>query len=269
MHFSTGLIARRAAFTGRTSRWSVMCMLFVLLVYASPALAQLEFESEPINYETAPTHDPVQVLIEKMERGESKLPYEDDHGYLKAVLQHLDVPVSSQMLVFSKTSFQLRRITPQRPRAVYFSDDVYVGWVQGGDVVEVSAVDPHLGAVFYTISQERLERPQVTRDRGQCIVCHASSRTLGVPGHLVRSVYASRSGQPFFGSGTFTNRSPQSLQRTVGRLVRDRNAWKPKAYGQCLGHGSRPSRKARRGARRQRDRFERPLEHGTLFESAQ
>lgn len=182
----------------------------VLLLSLSSADAQLEFESAPINYNTTPTHDPFQVLRSRIERGDVTLTYDDEHGYLRAVLEHLDVPISSQMLVFSKTSFQLRRITSQRPRAVYFNDDVYVGWVQDGDVVEISAVDPQQGAIFYTLSQEKSERPQIKRDRGQCIVCHASSRTSGVPGHLVRSVYPSRSGQPFFGSGTFTtdHRSP-------------------------------------------------------------
>ena len=126
------------------------------------------------------------------------------------MLELLDVPVSSQMLVFSKTSFQLRRITPRRPRAVYFNDDVYVGWVQGGDVVEISSADPQQGAIFYTLKQEPSESPKFVRDRGQCISCHASSRTMGVPGHLVRSVYSDRGGQPLFGAGTFTtdHRSP-------------------------------------------------------------
>jgi hypothetical protein len=108
------------------------------------------------------------------------------------------------MLVFSKTSFQLRKISPQRPRAIYFNDNVYVGWVQNGDVVEISAVDPQLGGVYYTLSQEPAETPRFVRDRGQCLTCHASSRTQGVPGHLVRSVFSDRSGQPMLGSGTFT-----------------------------------------------------------------
>ncbi len=174
------------------------------------AFAQLEFESAPINYQSKPTNDPVKLLQDKLESGETKLKHDDEHGYLKAVLDYLNVPTTSQMLVFSKTSFQLRRISARRPRAVYFNDDVYVGWVQGGDVLEFSSVDPDQGAIFYTMSQEKFERPKITRDRGQCIVCHASSRTEGVPGHLVRSVYPGKSGQPFFGSGTFTtdHRSP-------------------------------------------------------------
>ena len=179
-------------------------------LFQATAFAQLEFESAPINYQSKPTSDSIKILQDKLQSGEIKLKHDDDHGYLKDVLDYLKVPASSQMLVFSKTSFQLRRISAKRPRAVYFNDDVYVGWVQGGDVLEFSSVDPEQGAIFYTLSQEKSARPTITRDRGQCIVCHASSRTEGVPGHLVRSVYPSRSGQPFFGSGTFTtdHRSP-------------------------------------------------------------
>ncbi|MCP4190036.1 MAG: hypothetical protein GY768_05345 [Planctomycetaceae bacterium] len=185
-------------------------MFCVSLFNPQTVWAQLDFESEPINYNTSPVSDPIETLRQKVEAGDATLKHDSRSGYLESVLEHLDIPVSSQMLVFSKTSFQLRRITSQRPRAVYFSDDVYVGWVQGGDVVEIASADPELGAIFYTLSQKQMERPKIMRDRGQCIVCHASSRTSGVPGHLVRSVYASKSGQPYFGSGTFTtdHRSP-------------------------------------------------------------
>ncbi len=172
--------------------------------------AQMEFEGEPIRYYERPLNDPIAKLQAKVDAGEVKLAYDADRGYLPAVLDALKVPSSSQMLVFSKTSFQLQRISPQRPRAVYFSDDMYVGWVQSGDVVEISAVDPEQGAVFYTLDQEESEHPRFVRDKGQCLACHASARTQGVPGHLVRSVFASPSGQPHFGSGTFTtdHRSP-------------------------------------------------------------
>ena len=200
-------------FSGQTI-WSATRFLLrvgcVALLFANTAAGQLDFESEPINYASTTPTDRVHALATKVERGDAQLDYDDKSGYLLAVLKELEIPISSQMLVFSKTSFQLRRITAQRPRAVYFNDDVYVGWVQNGDVVEISAADPQLGAVFYTLRQEQAERPKIVRDRGQCIVCHASSRTSGVPGHLVRSVYADKSGQPFFGSGTFTtdHRSP-------------------------------------------------------------
>lgn len=178
--------------------------------------AQLSFESEPINYETAPVSNRVAALQQALDEGAVTLERDDEQGYLRSVLQQLQVPVNSQMLVFSKTSFQQRRITSRRPRALYFSDDVYIGWVQRGDVIEVSAVDSHLGGVFYTLSQEESESPQFVRDRGQCLTCHASSRTAGVPGHLVRSVYADRSGQPFFGSGTFTTDQSSPFEERWG-----------------------------------------------------
>lgn len=191
-------------------RYSGCVCVVVVLCVVRGAQGQLEFESPPIDYNQAPVTDRVALLQEQIANGRATLEYDEKHGYLRSVLEHLDVSVSSQMLVFSKTSFQQRKISPRRPRAIYFNDDVYVGWVQGGDAVEVSSADPKQGAVFYTLSQEKSETPRFVRDRGQCLDCHASSRTAGVPGHLVRSVYVGRSGQPFFGSGTFTtdHRSP-------------------------------------------------------------
>ncbi|MCP4174450.1 MAG: hypothetical protein GY758_27180, partial [Fuerstiella sp.] len=109
-----------------------------------------------------------------------------------------------QMLVFSKTSLQLRRITPRTPRAIYFADDIYVGYCQSGDVLEISAVDPQLGSVFYTLNQEQTETPRFDRRNDNCIVCHASSRTRGVPGHVVRSLYVDAGGQPMFSAGSRT-----------------------------------------------------------------
>ena len=192
---------------GRGATQLFGCWVLVVLwamFTASTASAQLDFESEPINYNTAPTSDRVEQLKSLLETSDISLDYDDKYGYLQAILEALDVPVSSQMLVFSKTSFQLRKISPSSPRAIYFNDDVYVGWVPGADVLELSVADPQQGAVFYTVSQQKTEAPKIVRDRGQCIACHASSRTMGVPGHLVRSVYASQTGLPFFGAGTFT-----------------------------------------------------------------
>lgn len=188
---------------------NVVCRAIAVLLIWSVALsrgavAQLEFEGAPINYETASVRDPVSLLQRQLERKEESLSWDDRHGWLKSVLEKLSIPQSSQLLVFSKTSLQLRRIMPSRPRALYFSDDTYVGWVQRGDVVEVSTVDPELGAIFYTLRQEKTDSPRFVRDRGQCLICHASSRTKNVPGHLVRSVYPGRDGQPHFGLGTIT-----------------------------------------------------------------
>ncbi|MFG0262879.1 MAG: hypothetical protein ACF788_10860 [Novipirellula sp. JB048] len=175
------------------------------LVWCAIAHGQdASFESAPIHYLSTPVHDPVAKLAAQVEAGEIHLDYDREHGYLKSVLEALDVPVSSQTLVFSKTSLQLRRITPRRPRALYFNDNVYVGWCQRGDVIEFAATDAKQGAMFYSLSQTPEEKPTFVRDRGQCLTCHASSRTQNIPGYLVRSVFADSAGQPILGSGTFT-----------------------------------------------------------------
>ncbi|MCA8993627.1 MAG: hypothetical protein KDA88_16685 [Planctomycetaceae bacterium] len=187
-----------------------------LTIITNSAVAQLEFEDAPISYHEAAANDDIARLQQKIDSGEVKLEFDDDHGYLPAVLKALDISPTSQVLVFSKTSLQLRRIRPETPRAVYFNDDNYVGWVQRGDVMEVSTVDPQLGAVFYTLAQEKVETPQFIRDKGQCLTCHASSRTKGVPGHLMRSVFSAPDGQPQIGSGTYNSDHSSPFEKRWG-----------------------------------------------------
>src|SRR5205085_4223634 len=107
---------------------TVLCA--ILLASGLPLRADDSiYERDPINYATAPAKDPVAKFSQKIASGQLKLAYEAEHGYLPALLKALDVPVSSQSLVFSKTSFQRDLINPQRPRALYFNDDVYIGYV--------------------------------------------------------------------------------------------------------------------------------------------
>ena len=180
-------------------------LIFLVSTAATSAQAQMgSFGGPPINYMTAEVNDPVAELSAKLESGELKLEYDEKLGYLKSVLRALDVPVTSQTLVFSKTSLQLSRISPRRPRAVYFNDDVYVGFCQQGDVLEFASTDAQQGAIFYTLKQTSEEPPKIVRDRGVCLSCHSSSRTQDVPGYLVRSVFADFSGRPVYGNGTFT-----------------------------------------------------------------
>jgi len=96
------------------------------------------FSYEPINYRTHEVTDPIAQLQKGIDHGAIKLDYEPQHGYLRSVLDKLDIPLSSQTLVFSKTSFQYKKITPQMPRALYFNDDVYIGQVHDGKVIEDS-----------------------------------------------------------------------------------------------------------------------------------
>ena len=202
------------------ARVFVLASVIFAVGRSDPAVAQPSFEGEPINYYTDETDDPVTRLQQQIDDGQVRLDYDAKHGYLPSVLQALGIPPESQMLVFSKTSLQRERISPSRPRAVYFSDDAYVGWVQYGGVMEVSAVDPRQGAIFYTLAQRMAERPRFVRDRGDCIACHASSRTWDVPGHQVRSVFTAPDGQPHFGAGTFrSNHSSPFSERWGGWYV--------------------------------------------------
>lgn len=161
-----------------------------------------DFDKAPISYRESQPTNPISRLQDRLDRGEITFEHDDDFGYLKSVLNALDVPVESQTLVFSKTSLQLRRITPRTPRAIYFNDDVYIGFCQRGDVLEVSTADPKLGTVFYTLDQEKMETPLFRRNNDNCLVCHSSSRTGGVPGHVIRSLYADAGGQPIFSAGS-------------------------------------------------------------------
>ena len=183
-------------------------VVFACLLSCSFAMAQMEFEAAPISYDTAPVNNRVTKLQAKIDAGEVEVQALRNHGYLNAILQLLDVPQSSQVLVFSKTSLQLRRISPDRPRAVYFNDDTYVGYCQQGEVLEIATQDPQQGTIFYTLEQAKpgddSAKPMFLRDKGQCLTCHASSRTQGVPGLLVRSVYSDGGGHPLLGSGTFS-----------------------------------------------------------------
>jgi hypothetical protein len=147
--------------------------------------------------------DPLAELDSRVAAGDVRLAFEPNgRGWLDSVLKALDIPISSQSLVFSKTSAQFRLIHPGNPRAIYFNDDVYVGWVRGGPILELSAADPNAAGVFYTLEQDGDKAPRLTRDRGQCLQCHESERTQGVPGHLVRSVFPGPDGQPVFAAGT-------------------------------------------------------------------
>ncbi len=143
------------------------------------------FDEDTIAYSKTKSAGPVAKLQARLDRGEARLVRDDRYDFLLSVLTHLQVRPSSQMLVFSKTSFQRERIDPQHPRGIFFGDNVYVGFVPGSPLLEIAEVDPKLGAVFYTLDQSQ-PKPRFTRT-DQCLECHASARSMGVPGHLVRS----------------------------------------------------------------------------------
>ncbi len=189
-----------------------------LVIAATPlsAFAQFDIEREPVNYLTTPLTDPISKLQKRLNAEEVRLAFEDKSGYLASVLKSLNVSETSQMLVFSKTSFQRNRINPRTPRAIYFNDDVYIGWCVNGDVVEVTAVDPQLGGVFYSLDQEEVDHPKFSRHTDTCTLCHASSVTQGVPGHLVRSVFPDSSGNPILSTTTYRTTAQSPLKHRWG-----------------------------------------------------
>ena len=173
------------------------------LVWSANASAAEPFEFAPIEYSKTPTNEPISQLVERLQGGDVELKYNRTRGYLDALLEALDVPVSSQVLVFSKTSLQINSIWPTTPRAVFFNDDTYIGWVQGAKMLEISTVDPQQGAVFYTLAQEREKRVVPIRRTHECMACHANSRIGRVPGHIVRSVFPDDDGHPITRAGGY------------------------------------------------------------------
>ena len=134
-----------------------------------------------IRYTDGARSDAVTALNEALQSGDIELAFDPASGYLRSLLDALDVPVESQVTVFSETSFQARWVTPESPRAIYFNDTVAVGWVRGADVLEIASLDPAQGVGFYSLDQQRTDRPELRRNE-QCLACHLSWDTLGVPG---------------------------------------------------------------------------------------
>jgi hypothetical protein len=177
-----------------------------MVLTAPLAAAQLYEPNLPpdhpaIQYREHPAEDPVARLARGLESGASALEFDPRFSYLPSLLDRLDVPADSQTLVFSKTSVQESRISPRTPRAIYFRDDVAVGFVPGGDAIEITALDSQKGMVFYTLDATNKEAPRIERAEG-CLHCHQGPATLGVPGIYTGSVATRPSGRADFRLGS-------------------------------------------------------------------
>lgn len=177
-----------------------LVLLIVLLIRAAyadgdfqGATHMMPFDEDFIGYNKVSPNDPVTELKQRLENKAASLRLDNTYGYLLSVLDELKIPRSSQALVFSKTSFQRERISPTTPRALYFNDDVYIGFIPGSPMMEVSTADPKLGGIFYTLDQNSEGKPDFKRV-DQCLECHASAKSMGVPGHLLRSFVTDESG---------------------------------------------------------------------------
>jgi hypothetical protein len=142
-----------------------------------------------------PTLDVVADLIRKVEDGTVTLRDEGSGGYLRSVLDPLQVPVESQLVLFSKNSLQQHYISPSNPRAIYFTDKVIVAFIRNAPLLELAAIDSHQGVVFYALQKGESGQPLIVRSDA-CLSCHEVRETLGVPGLLARSLPVSAGGQP-------------------------------------------------------------------------
>ncbi len=173
-----------------------------------------------IQYGDLRVDDSVTRLVKQLESGKAKLEYAPGGlGYLPSLLKNLNLNIDSQLLVFSKTSFQQPKISPWTPRALFFNDNVAVGSVQGGDVLELAALDPKQGVTFYTLDAKRSAKPAFDR-RSDCLQCHQGTTTLGIPGIMVTSVYPSGDGTPAFrGAALVTDHRTPFVDRWGGWYV--------------------------------------------------
>jgi len=167
-----------------------------------------ELDHPAVQYRTRTTTDPVSALNARLQSGQTKLIFETRTGYLRPLLDALHVRIDSQIAVFSKTSLQSAIIEPLNPRTIFFNDSVAVAWMHSG-FIEIAAQDPQQGAVFYTLSQVWTPVPQMRRE-DDCLRCHYSANTFGVPGFLARSVPSATDGStmPWLGNYETDHRSP-------------------------------------------------------------
>jgi len=187
----------------------------LVLAIAACAFGDLEgvfvadLDHPAIEYRTRPLKDAVSELNRKIQRGEVRLNFDETQGYLPSVLEALSIPIESQIAVFSKTSVQMFRINPHNPRTLYYNNSVVVGWVRGGPFVELAAEDRTQGVIFFTLDQQRTEKPRFIRQES-CLDCHVSYSSLGVPGMLIRSVFPGPDGNPVRELGDYItdDRSP-------------------------------------------------------------
>jgi hypothetical protein len=188
--------------------------------------------------DTGVTRDPIARLQARLDAGAVTLAHDRVLGYLPALLRALDIPVSSQVLVFSRTSLQTDRIAPWSPRALYFNDDVYVGYVLESPFLKIGSVDPVKGGVFYTLPQEPRPRAAFQREAITCLMCHSSrSATGGVSGFMVLSSVADRHGYPITGvhEGSTSDVTPVA-KRFGGYYVTGTGPHAGNVYAPLVGH---------------------------------
>jgi hypothetical protein len=188
----------------RTTRWlfAGLALGTFALGHTAPRLGAQHagtfmgsIEDPAIAYSTAPPHNVVADLNAKLQQGVVHFAFDPRSGFLQPALDALQIPVDSQLLVFSRGSLQGKRIGEQNPRALFFNDRVALGWVRGGNALEVAAYDDSNGVVFYTLEQRAdAGAPLQFTRKFECLGCHVTGDTLGVPGLLMFSTTRAEAG---------------------------------------------------------------------------
>ena len=193
---------------------------WILALAAASTVTQLRYDKEypKIGYASSSPRDAIAHLQQRIDTGDAQLEFEASNGYLSSVLRELDIDVDSQILVFSKTSFQKGLIAPETPRAIYFKDDAYVAWVQQSPSLEISTMAPELGAVFYTLEQTQSPRPTFERQTFLCLRCHDSYSLTGggVPRHIMGSGLPDASGRPAYHEGWYLTTEETPIDKRWG-----------------------------------------------------
>jgi hypothetical protein len=170
-------------------------------VPVSKAQGTEDYELPPISYSAAQPTEIISRLQTRIASGDLKFSG-NDRDIVQVLLDELQIPAESQILVFSKTSLQRQRISPETPRAIYFSDTCYVGWVPGG-LVEVASMDPVLGPVFYSFDprQESEKGHNFVREP-DCLRCHGGNFVPHIPAVFARSVFPDEKGEAILRHGS-------------------------------------------------------------------
>ena len=193
----------------RTVLGTLALLIWITALVSAQLTNSIIQPGHPVIRYPGETTDRVAQLNRKLQSGEISLQFEERTGYLRSLLAALDIPIESQVALYSGTSLQARIINARNPRTIFFNDSTAVGWMSGG-LIEVASLDPKQGAIFYLLPQQTTPPlRQLARDT-RCLTCHYSTNTLGVPGFLVRSIPSAPSGMimPWLGNYTTDHRSP-------------------------------------------------------------
>jgi hypothetical protein len=172
-----------------------------------------------IQYSTRAEGTEVTRLNQDLAAGKARLTFDTANGYLGSLLSALGISIESQMLVFSQASAQAEHISLKNPRAIFFSDATAVGWVRGTGAIEIASQDPRQGTIFYELEQKPVARPQLKRRDADCLQCHLTWDTLGVPGWTAISTFPMSDDKNAYATGVVMDHRTDLNQRWGGWFV--------------------------------------------------